>query len=158
MRERISALMDGELDDQAAAELIQTLGAQREALDTWRVYHLISDAIRENQPLPGRYAAPAQPRRWVALPIAASLAAVSLVGWLAFAPQQEAVQPPLAQAVPPAPVGPAAVPLPSAADDYLLAHQGVSPRFSFQGMAPYIRSVSDVARAARPDEAPGTRR
>jgi sigma-E factor negative regulatory protein RseA len=159
MNERISALMDGELEDQSAGELIQTLGAQREALDTWRVYHLISDALRENQPLPGRsLAAPARPRRWIALPIAASLAAVSLVGWLAFAPQQEAVQPPLAQAVPPAPAGPAAVPLPSAADDYLLAHQGVSPRFSFQGMAPYIRSVSDEARATRPDEARGTRR
>jgi sigma-E factor negative regulatory protein RseA len=153
MNERISALMDGELDDQAAAELIQTLGAQREALDTWRVYHLISDALRENQPLPGRFAAPpAQPRRWVALPIAASLAAVSLVGWLAFAPQQEAAQPPVAQAVAPAPAPrPAlvAVPLPTAAGDYLLAHQGVSPRFSIQGMAPYIRSVSDEAQGAR---------
>ena len=142
--------MDGELDDQAAAELIQTLGAQREALDTWRVYHLISDALRENQPLPGRFAAPARPRRWFALPIAASLAAVSLVGWLAFAPQREAAQPPLAQAVAPAPAPRAApVPLPTAAGDYLLAHQGVSPRFSIQGMAPYIRSVSDEAQGAR---------
>jgi sigma-E factor negative regulatory protein RseA len=150
MNERISALMDGELDDQAAGELIQTLGTGREALDTWRVYHLISDAIRENQPLPERsLAAPARPRRWVALPIAASLAAVSLVGWLAFAPQQEATRPAVAQAVPPAPARPPAVPLPSAADDYLLAHQGVSPRFSFQGMAPYIRSVSDEARGTR---------
>ncbi len=160
MNERISALMDGELDDQAAAELIQTLGAQREALDTWRVYHLISDAIRENQPLPGRFAPPAQPRRWVALPIAASLAAVSLVGWLAFAPQQEAAPPPVAQAAP-APASrsaPVAVPLPTAAGDYLLAHQGVSPRFSIQGMAPYIRSVSDEVRATRPDEAQGARR
>ena len=159
MNERISELMDGELDDQSAGELIQTLGGEREALDTWRVYHLISDAIRENQPLPGRYAAPAQPRRWVALPIAASLAAVSLVGWLAFAPQQEAAQPPVAQAVPSAPSPrPARVPLPTAAGDYLLAHQGVSPRFSIQGMAPYIRSVSDEARATRPDEAQGARR
>ena len=154
MNERISALMDGELDDPAAGELIQALGAEREALDTWRVYHLISDALRENQPLPGRFAVPArpQPRRWVALPIAASLAAVSLVGWLAFAPQREAVQPRVAQAVPQAPAprsAPVAIPLPTAAGDYLLAHQGVSPRFSIQGMAPYIRSVSDEAQGAR---------
>jgi sigma-E factor negative regulatory protein RseA len=150
MNERISALMDGELDDQAAAELIQALGAQREALGTWRVYHLISDAIRENQPLPDRIGAPARPRRRVALPIAASLAAVSLVGWLAFAPQQEAAQPQVAQAVPaPTAPGPVAVPLPTATGDYLLAHQGVSPRFSIQGMAPYIRSVSDEAQGAR---------
>ena len=148
MNERISALMDGELDDGAAGELIQRLAAERDALDTWRLYHLISDAIRENQPLPGRsFAAPPRARRWVALPIAASLAAVSLVGWLAFAPQQEPAQPALAQAV--APARPGAVPLPSAADDYLLAHQGVSPRFSFHGMAPYIRSVSDAAQGTR---------
>jgi sigma-E factor negative regulatory protein RseA len=152
MKERISELMDGELEDQAAGELIQALGSRREALDTWRVYHLISDAIRENQPLPQAAIAPVQPRRWVALPIAASLAAVSLVGWLAFAPQQDAPQPALAQAPPQVPVAtaPALVPLPSATSDYLLAHQGFSPRVSFQGMAPYVRSVSAEARGARP--------
>ena len=37
------------------------------------------------------------------------------------------------------------VPLPSAADDYLLAHQGYSPRLTLQGVAPYIRTVSDEA-------------
>lgn len=152
MKERISELMDGELEDQAAGELIQALGSRRETLDTWRVYHLISDAIRENQPLPQATTAPVQPRRWVALPIAASLAAVSLVGWLAFAPQQDAPQPALAQAPPQVPVAtaPALVPLPSATSDYLLAHQGFSPRVSFQGMAPYVRSVSAEARGARP--------
>jgi len=147
MKERISELMDGELDDQAAGELIQALGSRREALDTWRVYHLISDAIRENQPLPQATPAPVQPRRWVALPIAASLAAVSLVGWLAFAPQQDAPPPALAQA--PAATAPALVPLPSATSDYLLAHQGFSPRVSFQGMAAYVRSVSAEAQGAR---------
>jgi sigma-E factor negative regulatory protein RseA len=154
MNERISALMDGELDDQAAGEQIQALGTGREALDTWRIYHLISDAIRENQPVPERsFVAPARPRRWVALPIAASLAAVSLVGWLAFAPQQEA-KPLAAQAPAVAPAQPVqaravVIPLPSATSDYLLAHQGVSPRGSFQGMAPYVRSVSAEARGAR---------
>jgi hypothetical protein len=150
MKERISELMDGELDDPAAGELIQALGASREALGTWRVYHLISDAIRENQPLPRAAAAPLQPRRWVALPIAASLAAVSLVGWLAFAPQPEAPQPVVAQALSQVPAAPpAAVSLPSATSDYLLAHQGVSPRVSFQGMAAYMRSVSQEAQGAR---------
>ena len=37
------------------------------------------------------------------------------------------------------------VPLPNAADDYLLAHQGYSPRLTLQGVAPYIRTVSDEA-------------
>jgi negative regulator of sigma E activity len=150
MNERISELMDGELDDQAAGELIQALGASREALGTWRVYHLISDAIREDQPLPQAAVAPVQLRRWVALPIAASLAAVSLVGWLAFAPQPDAPQPVVAQALPQVPATPPpAVSLPSATSDYLLAHQGVSPRVSFQGMAAYMRSVSQEAQGAR---------
>jgi hypothetical protein len=35
------------------------------------------------------------------------------------------------------------VPLPSAANDYLLAHQGFSPRVSLQGMAPYVRTVAE---------------
>jgi sigma-E factor negative regulatory protein RseA len=151
VNERISALMDGELDDQAAAELIPLVSGDREALATWRLYHLISDAIRENQPLPRAPVVPLQPRRWVALPVAASFAAVALVGWLAFAPQPEppatvAKAPAAAQPAPQA--APAAIPLPNAAADYLLAHQGVSPRASFQGMAPYVRSVSAEVREA----------
>jgi hypothetical protein len=41
------------------------------------------------------------------------------------------------------------VPLPSGTDDYLLAHQGFSPRVSLQGMAPYVRTVSEQARRSR---------
>jgi hypothetical protein len=52
---------------------------------------------------------------------------------------------PVAQA-PRAPVAeasrPTLVPLPSAAPDYLLAHQGFSPRLSLQGMSAYARTVS----------------
>jgi sigma-E factor negative regulatory protein RseA len=151
MKERISELMDGELDDQAAGELIPVLAREPDALETWRVYHLISDALRENQPLPRATVVPLQPRRRIALPIAASLAAVSLVGWLAFAPQQEPAAPAaVAQAPAPAAKPPMLrLPLPSGTSDYLLAHQGFSPRVSLQGMAPYVRTVSDQAREAR---------
>jgi len=89
-----------------------------------------------------------EPRRWVAL--AAGVAAVSLVGWLGFAPQQTAVAP-VAQAPKTSPqeVKPAMVPLPSGTNDYLLAHQGFSPRVSLQGMAPYVRTVSERGQEAR---------
>jgi hypothetical protein len=40
------------------------------------------------------------------------------------------------------------VPLPTAANDYLLAHQGFSPRMSL-GMAAYVRTVSDPAADSR---------
>ena len=154
MKERVSELMDGELDDLAAEELIPHIARDRAALETWRVYHLISDALRENQPLPRAPVVPLQPRRWVALPIAASLAAVTLVGWLAFSPQQDAVAPqalvaPAAVAQAPAKPPVLRIPLPSATSDYLLAHQGFSPRGSLQGMAPYVRTVSDQAQEAR---------
>jgi hypothetical protein len=74
---------------------------------------------------------------------AASVAAVALVGWVAFAPQRESTPAPVPLAqVKPAP-GAVAAPMPVAANDYLLAHQAFSPRVSLQGMAPYVRSVSD---------------
>src|SRR5262245_4737823 len=159
MKDRISALMDGELDDKAAGLALDALASEGEARDTWRTYHLISDALGKSRMLSDGFServaaalakeptvlAPrrrpaAEPRRWVAL--AAGVAAVSLVGWLGFAPQQIAVAP-VAQAplqvrqAPKPEAKPAVVPLPSGTSDYLLAHQGVSPRLSLQGMAPY---------------------
>jgi sigma-E factor negative regulatory protein RseA len=160
MKDRLSALMDGELDDKSAAELIDALGRDREAVETWRTYQLISDAMRQSRLLSEGFAsrvsarlaaeptvlAPRalqpEPRRWYALSAAASLAAVALVGWLAFAPQPQVAPAPVAQTQA-VEVKPTIVPLPTAANDYLLAHQGFSPRVSLQGMAPYVRTVAE---------------
>jgi sigma-E factor negative regulatory protein RseA len=155
MRERISVLMDGELEDRAADELIDAMARDRKALETWRTYHLIGDALRERESVPAAAARRLrpQPRTWYAL--AASLAAVGLVGWLGFGPQQSPA--PVATA-PSAQVAqvkravapkPTLVPLPSGANDYLLAHQGFSPRLGLQGMAPYVLTVSDQGREPR---------
>ena len=177
MKDRIevSALMDGELDDRAAAGVIDALAADREALEAWRTYHLISDALRANRVLsegftervarelareptvvaPGRLPQ-RQPRTWYAL--AASLAAVALVGWLGFAPPPPGspagspgpvAQGPLPSQPAPIEARPASVPLPSGTNDYLLAHQGFSPRISLQGMAPYVRTVSEQGQEPR---------
>jgi sigma-E factor negative regulatory protein RseA len=162
MKDRISALMDGELDDKSAAELIGNLARDGEGGEAWRTYHLIGDAMRGNAPLTEDFAArvawklvdeptnlapralPPEPRRWYALSAAASLAAVALVGWLAFAPQPQVapVPAPIVQTQP-VEVKPTIVPMPTAANDYLLAHQGFSPRVSLQGMAPYVRTVAE---------------
>jgi hypothetical protein len=82
---------------------------------------------------------------------AASLAAVGLVGWLALGPQHQPASAPVAQAVQPTREAkqPVIVPLPTATPDYLLAHQGFSPRISLQGMAPYARTVSAQANEGR---------
>jgi len=161
MKDRLSALMDGELDDKSAAEVLQALTSDRDAVATWRTYQLISDALREGRLLSPHFTArvaarlAAEPtvlapralqkdsRKWFALSAAASIAAVAFVGWIAFAPQPEIKPAPVAQAKPEP--KPNIVPLPSAANDYLLAHQGFSPRVSLQGMAPYVRTVSEQA-------------
>jgi len=166
MKDRISALMDGELDDKAAGLALDALASEGEARDTWRTYHLISDALGKSRMLSDGFServaaalakeptvlAPrrrpaAEPRRWVAL--AAGVAAVSLVGWLGVAPQQIAVAPVAQAPLQGTQAKPAVVPLPSGTSDYLLAHQGVSPRLSLQGMAPYVRTVSEQVREPR---------
>jgi len=96
---------------------------------------------------PSRVATPPQRPRLRLLSAAASLAAVALVGWVAFGHQDDPSQvaqvapPTVAQVQPPA----AQVPPPSSANDYLYAHQGYSPRNSLQGVAPYVRMVSGEA-------------
>jgi sigma-E factor negative regulatory protein RseA len=159
MNERVSVLMDGELDDKSAAAAIQSLANEREARDAWRTYHMVGDLMRGSAPLSEGFAARIawklgeqptvlapgrirpEPRRWfTASAVAASFAAVALVGWLAFAPQPLVAPAPIAELKPEAPV---MVPMPTAANDYLLAHQGFSPRVSLQGMAPYVRTVSE---------------
>ena len=168
MKDRVSALMDGELDDKSAAEVIAALGHDDEAVRTWRAYQLISDAMREsrrvlspgfNARLAGRLAAEptvlapralqTDSRRWYALSAAASVAAIGLVGWMAFGPQPQVAPAPAPVAQVQPETKPNIVPLPSAANDYLLAHQGFSPRVSLQGMAPYVRTVAEQAVESR---------
>ena len=189
MKTKISALVDGELESHELDDVIDALGRDDASRETWRLYHLISDALRDTSRRPAGFSVrfaemlaaeptvlapgrlPAERGRWVVLSAAASLAAVALVGWLAFAPALETnpgalfetplasapqggrVQPALTESVRPvarqaverrrgsAP-RPTRVLLPETANDYLLAHQEFSPRTSLQGMAPYVRTVS----------------
>jgi sigma-E factor negative regulatory protein RseA len=104
MKTKISTFVDGELESRETRAVIDALERESESRETWRLYHLISDALHDTalrsdgfsarfaerlaaEPTvlsPGRL--PAERRRWVALSAAASLAAVALVGWLALAP------------------------------------------------------------------------
>jgi len=168
MKAKISALMDGEMQDQEFTESMRALREGGEALETWREYHVISDALRDTQLLssgfsirvmarleqeptalaPARLPKRAERSRLIELSLAAGLA-ILLVGWLAFAPNS-GLDPGSSQVA----KGPAqvaadstAVPPPSAANDYLLAHQNYSPRGSLQGVAAYVRTVSAKASA-----------
>ena len=57
MKARISELLDGELDGREAAGPLDALCGEGEARDTWRRYHLISDAMRDTQLLSAGFAA-----------------------------------------------------------------------------------------------------
>jgi sigma-E factor negative regulatory protein RseA len=169
MKSKISAMMDGELSDAELGDSLQALRTEAEALETWRRYHLISDALRDTQVLSSGFserfaarleqepailspmAAPraAEPGRYRhALAIAAGVAGVALVGAIAYTQFPEGIQ--IAQAPSRAPAAQpevARVALPREANDYLLAHQSYSPRNSLQGVAPYVRTVSDTSRS-----------
>ena len=160
MKERISALMDGELEGRAADEAIDALRGDGEALESWRMYHLISDGLRQTTMLsagftarvsqrladeptilaPGRLPGRTPAQRF-AFAAAASVAAIGLVSWLAFGPQPEAQR--TVQTASTATTAPVSLPMTSAANDYLLAHQGFSPRITLQGMVPYVRTVAE---------------
>ena len=159
--------MDGELERRDSAGAIGTLQSGGEARENWRIYHLIGDAMRETRMLsagfserviarlgseptvlaPRRVLASPAAMRWSAL--AASLAAAAFVGWVAFLPQEsppQAGRVATAATVLPLPTvqEAALVAPPDTANDYLLAHQGYSPRNSLQGAAPYVRVAGEA--------------
>jgi sigma-E factor negative regulatory protein RseA len=179
MKDRISALMDGELEAGELDSALSSLRQDGEALSAWRTYHLIGDALQgplllerdcaervsarlAREPaligaLPADVMAPGRSKWFVPSALAASIAAVALVGWMALAPRQapelparEIARAPLAAVAPAPKPSPVRLPLTAAARDYLLAHQAFSPRNSLQGVAPYVRSVAAEAAPAKP--------
>jgi len=183
MKTKISALMDGELASHELDEPLQALAVDAEACEAWRTYHLISDVLQGTAlladncvrrvtarlveepaligPLPADVAPPERARWFVPSALAASVAAVALVGWMAFAPQEKAAPllAPVALDQQPAPIivakkaakdAPARLPMTAATRDYLIAHQTFSPRNSLQGMARYVRAVSAESAPAKP--------
>jgi len=172
MKEKISALIDGALPQEDAGRILDEIKTEGVAREDWRCYQLIGETMRASPVLSAGFAArvaeriareptvlapvrreyrPIRQPLW-ALSAAASLMAVALVGWIAFGPQEEPRPEPRlvrsqAQAV--AQQEAPRVAPPAAANDYLLAHQGYSPRNSLQGVAPYVRTVSGDMRGPR---------
>ena len=171
--ENISALMDGELDDREAALECERLKDDPALRGTWHSFHLIGDSLRGERLLSEGFSArlaqrldreptilaprrlAARPTRFTtyALSAAASLAVVSVVGWMALSPsvpmgpitQRAPMKPPIIVDAPQV----ATVSSDGRMNDYMLAHQGFSPSTTFQGLAPYIRSVSTTRTESR---------
>lgn len=162
MNEHVSRLMDGEID---ASEMDVACTALKgdTAMAVWNCYHTIGDALRGETAVTrnvgaavsrqlaaeptvlaprmrSRSDADWRPASW-AWAAAATLAAVTVVGWTAysmidatpagFTKAQEAGTMRAAQ------LRPAAIPA-----DYLLAHQEYAPANALQGVGPYLRDVA----------------
>ena len=166
MKHDISALMDGELEQDAAETAIARLKQQEELRDAWFDYHLIGDVMRQTgivsadfgERLRGKLAlepvilAPRrsllQKTKIAALSVAASLAAVAVVAWVVLQNNTDKAKDNLAatqQSNAAALASLPRYPLNSNVNEYLLAHQEFSPSTTMQGVAPYVRTVSDGA-------------
>lgn len=158
--EKISQLMDGELGGRESRSQIRRLESDPGLCDSWETYHLIRDALRREAQLRPDFTrrvhalleseptivAPhtqlaARAVRYT-LPMAAGLAGIAVVGWLAMSgPGQPPATAPGTSFVaerPPAPEQP----VDGAMRDYMLAHQEFSPSTAMQGVASYVRTVS----------------
>jgi len=172
MKERLSALLDGELRREEIGAQLARVRSEPQLRSTWDLYCLIGDALRgqigaeiaphvvarlHEEPTvlaPARSPRPVRRLAWYAMSAAASIAAVALVVWtaapfwriepeLAGAPARiEGGTAAVADAEPQVPVTAADV------ENYLLAHQPYSHTSAMQGIAPYVRTVADEGRPA----------
>lgn len=159
MKERISTLMDGELFEDETDALLSRLRHQPEAAQEWQTYHLIGDALRQPDHISRDITAALRERlraeptvlaphsqaskkiRYFAMSAAASLAALALVVWMSVQISSEpAAQ--MAMQQQSGAVRPASYSVDKGMDDYLMAHQEVSPSASVEGAATYIHTVA----------------
>ena len=161
MTERISVLMDGELDSDAAGVEAEFLRNDNELREVWDAYHLIGDVMRgdlyqgyERRVAAGLAKEPTvlapqrrpenRIRRYAryAFSAAASAAAVALVV-LTASPMQDMSQLTIARNNVPIALPSQAAEAARGVEDYLLAHQRFSPSNAMQGLAPYVRLVAE---------------
>jgi sigma-E factor negative regulatory protein RseA len=163
MTKELSALLDGELEMHEEPGLWAALKADPHLREKWQNYKLIGDAIRAERDLacditsgvmrdlaeePVVFAPRAKRgATWSSaiMAMAASVAGIAVVGWLALTPQLPGGESAaLAQA---RYVPAAAVPLPpnsAGLQEYVLAHQANAPGLHLQGGTQHIRTVSVV--------------
>lgn len=165
MTKELSALFDGELEIHEEPEFWATLKRNPQLRLTWQDYKLIGDTLRTEENLTRDITVdvmrclddepvilapkPKQKRRWssVVMAMAASVAGISVVGWLALSqPMLDGEPAALAQA--PAKqttLTASASSTPSQGmQEYMLAHQANAPGLYLQGGTQHIRTVSAV--------------
>ncbi|OYW32363.1 MAG: anti-sigma 24 factor [Methyloversatilis sp. 12-65-5] len=168
MKENLSALLDNELEDRQAQQVLDRLHADGDLRDEFALQVAIGDALRGDIGLDAAFTASVMSRlddeptvlapvahRTAAIPrrmwmsAAAAVSGVALVSWLgldlmpAGAPVQMAATASTASYTPQARVSGVSNESPLRA--YMVAHHGYSPTGSMQGVALYARGVSDVS-------------
>lgn len=171
MKSEVSALMDGALDESAAQVTIQAMKKDTELQQAWSDYHLLGDVLRgEGQAderghglspdftanfmarlvdEPTVLAPPKKDSYWqrshrFLLPLAASVMGVAVVGWLALSNQSPLSSTVLARNDASQAAAPSSTPTARQLSEYMLAHEGYSPRGAIQGVALYVRDVADT--------------
>lgn len=155
MQEKMSALLDGELDSEQLESVLKAMDSDEKLQGQWDLFHMIGDVMREGLPaqmsisdrvaarlesepalvskdiqlVPGHKQKEAANRAWYS--VAASLAGIAFVGWVAwqsFIPASNApgqISASLAQQMQASPkVKPVAYE--SRVNDYWVAHQQLS--------------------------------
>ena len=156
MPDSISRLMDGELDD-TEIEIVCSRLRRPDAVATWVCYHVIGDALRAGAMPPPGFAdrtviAPGAQRSRplpVTWAVAATIAAVSVVGWVANATLDSSPSA-IAKAREASTVRAAQLRPPAIPTDYLLAHREYSPTAPIEGIGPGLRTAAAVGSDARP--------
>jgi sigma-E factor negative regulatory protein RseA len=169
MKEKLSALIDGELESDGLQAHLGSLRADPELRAAWDTYHLIGDALRghispaiaprvssrlREEPTvlaPARRRSTARRIGWYGMYAAASLAAVAVVSWTAFPSWHSDSQLAGSSSVntADAPGESVVVTLPASdVENYLLAHQPYSHASAMRSIAPYVRSVAEERRVA----------
>ena len=163
MNEKLSALMDGELDHDQARSVIKSLGSDDTSREHWDLYHVIGEALRGDDL--GRATAhdhytsaifaalaaeptvlaplmikrPVEKRTRIALAMAASVITISTIGVVAVQQQSgQVASVQLVQQVAPQPVAAGKLPANAAegrVNDYLVVHRQFSNPGAFQPAA-----------------------
>jgi len=156
MNIELSSMIDNELEEGGQQALLVALHSEKELRAAWDTYILIGDSLRASPELATDFTASvinalrAEPTILAIHPrksppilrsvaaLAASLAGVAVVGWLALSPPATPTSTPaIAKATRPLPA-----PASERMQEYLMAHQTYSPSSRIQGGSSYIRTVS----------------
>lgn len=162
MNQKISTLMDGEMNDEEAVILLGRIKNDSQGHNEWMTYHLIGDVMRQSERIPKNldasfyarlHAEPTilapQPGResrtkYFAMSAVASIMAMAFLAWLSVqvdGKQSDQQSQKWAQQMP-ASISVSSPLVNDGINDYLLAHHEYSPSTDVRGASSYIHTVS----------------